>query len=530
MRAVRKAGLCPGPHQVALPPRPPLRARPLEPASFRQGEGDPGQISGKSQSAPSPCLKLMDFKGSAFNGVQGQRPWWGLGRSPILLTALILSACAVPIKPVTLAPVPGAYVRGQGVAGSVLRPGWWRGFGDAALDRLVAAGEVGSPGVAAADALVAQAAANQAAATGTFLPQVSLNPNVSRQSFPTGPNGYGAYTIDEFAGTITYNPGLFGARSYAFRNGRALTDYQRAEAAAARLMLADNIVVAAITEAGLEAQVATDQAMAASEQHLLTLLQGEYAAGAIAQLPVLQQRAQVQATMAALPALLAQASVQRHALAVLTGVAPIDFNGGHFSLADFTVPAAGAVAVPSALVAGRPDIVAARALVAADHAAVGQAVAALYPGISLSAQGGYASETFNTLFEPGAALWTLAGSLLVPIFDGGVLHAHEAAARATLANALATYRMTVLTAFQQVADGLRRTEDDRDSVAQSNAAATTADDAYTLARQQFKLGAADYNTVLTAQITWRQAQLAAVQAATTQLLDQAALDAALAGG
>jgi NodT family efflux transporter outer membrane factor (OMF) lipoprotein len=452
-----------------------------------------------------------------------------VGRSPILLTALILTACAVPIKPVTIAPAPVSYLRGVPTAGTALRSDWWRGFGDPALDRLVAAGEARSPSIAAADALVAQAAANQAAATGAFLPQVALNPNVSRQSFPTGPNGYGAYTIDEFAGTITYNPGLFGARSYAFRNGRALTAYQRASAAAARLTVADNIVVAAITEAGLEAQIATDRAMAASEQRLLTLLRGEAAAGAIARLPVLQQRAQVQATMAALPGLEAQASVQRHALAVFSGVAPADFAGGRFRLRDFTVPPDAVASVPSALVAGRPDIAAARALVSADHAAVGQAVAALYPSISLSAQGGYASETFNTLFEPSAALWTLAGSLLAPIFDGGVLHAHATAARATLANALASYRLTVLSAFQQVADALRRTEDDRDTVTQSDAAAQTADEAYTLARQQFKLGAADYNTVLTAEITWRQAQLSAVQATTTQLLDQAALGAALAG-
>jgi hypothetical protein len=59
----------------ALPPGPPLRARPLEPFSFRQGEGCPGQISGTTEAAPSPCLKLVDFKGSAFNGVQGQSPW-----------------------------------------------------------------------------------------------------------------------------------------------------------------------------------------------------------------------------------------------------------------------------------------------------------------------------------------------------------------------------------------------------------------------------------------------------------------------
>ncbi|SIQ63323.1 hypothetical protein SAMN05421828_10761 [Acidiphilium rubrum] len=61
--------------QGALPPAPPLRAEPLEPASFRQGEGAASDFPSIWPRQPSPCLKLMDFKGSAFNGVQGQSPW-----------------------------------------------------------------------------------------------------------------------------------------------------------------------------------------------------------------------------------------------------------------------------------------------------------------------------------------------------------------------------------------------------------------------------------------------------------------------
>ncbi|MGC9269225.1 efflux transporter outer membrane subunit [Acidiphilium sp.] len=452
-----------------------------------------------------------------------------MGRSPILLTALILAGCTVPIKPVVVGPVPGGYVRGQATAGSVLVGAWWRGFGDRSLDRLVAAGEARSPNVAAAAALVVVAQANRAAATGAFLPQIGFNPSATRQKYSAIPFGFPPFTIYQVSGTLNYNPGLFGARAYAFRNGAALVAYQRAEVEAARLTVADDLVVAAITEAGLNAQISTDRAIAASEKRLLDLLTGEYGAGAIERLTVLQQRAQYQATMSALPALLAEAAAERHAMAVDSGVAPSDFTGDHYRLAAFTVPPDLPPAVPSALVAGRPDIVAARALVAADHAAVGQAVAAFYPSLSLSAEGGYSAETFNTLFNPGASLWTLAGSLLAPVFDGGVLRAHERAAQAMLSNALATYRGTVLSAFQQVADGLRKVAADRASVQESDAAAATADQAYTLADQQFKLGAADYNTVLTAEITWRQSQLAAVQARTQQLLDEAALRAALAG-
>ncbi|MGC8531977.1 MAG: efflux transporter outer membrane subunit [Acidiphilium sp.] len=450
--------------------------------------------------------------------------------SLIALTAsATLTGCAMPLAKRPQQPVPTAYLRGTPSVRRPLRQSWWQSFNNPALNRLITAAQVHSPTIAAAEALVARARANAQAANGAFLPQLSLNPQESRQAFPTGPNGFGAYTIFQVTGTLSYNPGLFGARSSAFRNGQARIAYRRAAAAAARLTVADALVNAAITEAGLQAQIDTEEKIAASERHLLTLLTGERRAGAIARLPVLQQRAQLQATLAQIPALRAAASVQRHTIAVLADIPPAQLTGAHFRLHDFALPPNPPLSLPSILVAHRPDIIAARALVSADHAAVGETVAALYPSLNLSAQGGYAAETLNTLFQPSAALWTLAGSLLAPVFEGGVLHAHERAAQATLAAALAQYRQTVLTAFQQVADGLRLQQAARATVDDDRASAHTAKTAYRLARAQFRLGAVSYNTVLTTEIAWQQAVLAQRQAQTTRLLDAAALRAALAG-
>ena len=449
-------------------------------------------------------------------------------RGLIAWVALIgLSGCAAPkIAPM---PLPKHYLRDSASANAPLDQHWWRAFNNQRLDQLIAQAQAQSPTIQAAQSLVARARADAAANNGTFLPHLALNPQESRQAFPSGPFGFGPYTIFQVTGTASENPGLFGARSSAFRNGRARIAYRRAQAAAARLTIADDVVVAAITEAGLEAQIRTEAKIAASAQHLLVLLRGEQQAGAIPRLPVLQQRAQLQTSLALIPALRASASVQRHAIAVFAGMAPAQLSDARFRLGDFAPPADPPLSLPSILVAQRPDIIAARALVSADHAAVGQAVAALYPSLTLSAQGGYAAETFNSLFQPGAALWTLAGSLLTPIFEGGVLHAHERAAQATLANALATYRLTVLTAFQQVADGLREAQAARATVADDREAARTAEAAYRLARAQFRLGAVSYNTVLTTEITWQQAVLAQRQAETTRLLDAVALRAALAG-
>jgi outer membrane protein TolC len=191
-------------------------------------------------------------------------------------------------------------------------------------------------------------------------------------------------------------------------------------------------------------------------------------------------------------------------------------------------PANVPVALPSAYLADRPDLRAARAQVAAQNAALGIAVAHLYPDITLSANGGYAAETLNTLFEPGAAFWTLAGNLLQPLYDGGALHARKRAAQAQLASALFAYHDAVLNAFGEAADSLQAVQNDRAALASAQAAAQTADAAYRLGSAQFSLGAADYTTVLNAQEVAAQQALALVQAQTALLLDIAKLQSVMA--
>jgi NodT family efflux transporter outer membrane factor (OMF) lipoprotein len=447
-----------------------------------------------------------------------------------------LSACAPPLAVPDTAVQTGAYLPGPvadvTVTSAPLPAAWWRDFGSDALDTLVTAGLANSPTIAEAQASLAAADENAAAANGAFLPQVVLNPPgnslVSRQSFPTGPNGYPPYTEYEFTGTITYDPGLFGARKYTFENGEALADYQRAELDAARQTLIGNIVAAAISEAGYAAQIDTTNKIIAAEQKLLTLLNGEYQDGAIPQLNVLQQRAQVLAVQATLPPLRTQFGAQRDRLAVLTGRLPADFAGAGVRLDGLDVPVDVPVSLPSTYLTKRPDLRAALAQVAAQNAALGVAVAHLYPDFSLSATGGYAAETVGTLFGTDSALWILAGNLLAPIYEGGQLHAHKVAAQQQLKAAIAAYKEAVLEAFGQAADTLQAVQDDQAALARAQDAADTAIAAFKLGEAQYSLGANDYTTVLTAQTTAAQQALALVQARTSLLLDIAKLQSVMA--
>jgi NodT family efflux transporter outer membrane factor (OMF) lipoprotein len=444
---------------------------------------------------------------------------------------LLCAAGCAPALPVPDTAVPvTAYLPGPvtGAAPGTVPAQWWRDFSSPALDVLVTTGLQANPTIGEAEQNLAAAEQNAAAANGAYLPQLGVNPNVSRQSYPTGPNGYPPYTIFSITGTISYDPGLFGARRYTFANGAALAAYQRAELDAAKQTLVGNIVAAAVTEAGAEAQIAAEQKIIAAEQRLLTLLNGEYADGAIPQLNVLQQQSQILAAQAALPPLQTQADEARDRLAILTGQLPAGFSGAGVSLDALTIPAQVPISLPSAYLANRPDIRAATAEVAAQNAALGIAVAHLYPDLTLSANGGYASETLNALFEPGAAFWTLAANLLQPLYDGGVLHARKEQAQDQLAAALFAYHGAVLNAFGEAADALQAVQNDRNALQSAIAAAQTADAAFKLGSQQFGLGAADYTTVLNAQEVAAQQALNTVQARTTLLLDVARLQSAMA--
>jgi hypothetical protein len=220
-----------------------------------------------------------------------------------LLFFSCLTACAPPLAAPDLRVKADAYVpaldNGVFVSGRV-PAAWWEIFGSPALDGLVAAGLQASPTLAQADAQLDQAQGSANAANGVFLPQIGLNPNVTRAAYPTGPNGSPPYTIYSLVGTVSYDPGLFGARHYTFENGAAQIAYGQAELDAARQTLSGNIVSAAISEAGYEAQVGTTRNIIAAEQKLLNLLNGEFADGAIPRLSVLQQQSQIAATEATL--------------------------------------------------------------------------------------------------------------------------------------------------------------------------------------------------------------------------------------
>jgi NodT family efflux transporter outer membrane factor (OMF) lipoprotein len=226
-----------------------------------------------------------------------------------------------------------------------------------------------------------------------------------------------------------------------------------------------------------------------------------------------------------------QLAQTRHRLAVLAGRFPADAgNLPEFELEGFHLPEELPVSLPSSLARRRPDIRAAEALLHAASARIGVATANLYPQITLTGSLGSEATRAGDLFGGGTSVWSLGAGLLQPIFRGGELTAKRRAAIASYDQADAQYRETVLLAFRNVADALRALEMDAQTLAAQADAEATARASLDLARQQFRLGAVSYLTLLNAERQHQQARIGLVQARAARFSDTAALFQALGGG
>jgi NodT family efflux transporter outer membrane factor (OMF) lipoprotein len=419
--------------------------------------------------------------------------------------------------------------------GEPVAPDWWRQFGSARLDDLVAQALAHSPTLVAAEATLRQAQQTYAAQAGsTLYPTVNGRLGASRnQTESSGSglrNGEGnLYSLYNVGISVSYNLDLFGGNRRFLESLAAQADYQRFQLAAARLALAGNVVTAAFSQAQFAAQVDATEAIIKDQQDQLDIARKRFDLGASARSEVLTLETQLEQNRASLPLLVNRMQQDDHLLAVLIGEAPGAVDIPRFALSDFKLPQSLPVVVPSELVRGRPDIQASAALLHAATAQYGVAVASLYPQINLSGALGTQALTLGGLFGPGTLVWALAGQLAQPLFDAGLKSAANAA-EASLQAAGANYEQTVLLALRSVADALRTLESDAKALQAQAAADAAAQESLALVEQQYELGAASYLQLLISQQQARQTRVFLILAQAQRLADTAALYQAMGGG
>lgn len=471
-------------------------------------------------------------------------PLRGIRALGALTLAGALSACAVGPdyqRPVT--ELGQTYKEAQGW--TMAQPGddrirgdWWRLYGDASLNQLMAALQTSNLSVAQAEAQYREAQATLSSAQSGFFPKIGTAASTTRAGSGSGQSGTGGSGLGSgsgnpsnqysLSGSVSWELDVWGRVRRTVEASEANLQASAADIASIRLSMQSTLAQTYFQLRALDAEKRLLQETVAAYERSLTMTQNRLAAGVAAQAEVAVSQTQLENTRVQLLALEWQRAQFEHAIAVLMGQAP--------SALDLVMtPTVGEVpsipiALPSQLLERRPDVAAAERRTTAANAQIGVAQSAWFPDLTLSAQGGFRSGQWAQWLTAPNNFWSLGPALALTIFDGGARRAQVAQARAAYDAQVAGYRLTVLTALREVEDYLVQLRVlGEEQVAQGRALAA-ARESLRLTQNQYEAGLIDYLSVVQVETTALSTERATISLMADRLVASVQLIAALGGG
>lgn len=454
-----------------------------------------------------------------------------------LTGVLLVSACAAP----DLGPKPALKVVEQqqlfsGPVADWPRESWWTDYGDPQLSALIEAGLKDAPTIASAQARLRRASALVTQASAAQSPSVSagVSAGESKPSYNTGLptpaalqgwNDTGRATLD-----FSYELDLWGKTRAAIASATSEEAAATADAAAARMIVSTSIGAAYADLARLYADRDVLASTLSIRQQTLDLIRRRTERGYDSNAELRQAEVGPPQARAELEAADEQIALTRLRLASLMGQAPD-------RAASIERPRVGqlhGLGLPtelrSALVARRPDLVAARWRAEAASERIDVAHAAFYPNVNLVGLIGVQSLGIGNLADAGSDLGSAGAVFGLPIFDGGRRKAGFRVARADYDAAVAAYDATLNLALEEVADAVtsQRALDQR--LADSRQAQDAATQAWTLAKRRYTAGATDFTAVLIAEDRMLATQRAVSALESRRFILDLALIRALGGG
>jgi len=475
-----------------------------------------------------------------------------LGPVVFILFAVCLEGCTVgpdfhPSAPpavtgLTKEPIPES-IQASSTPGDAQRfvlgrdiPGeWWTLFHSEPLTALVEQSLKANPDLQTAQAALRVAMENVRGQQGLSFPIIGggLTPLRSKDAAQLSPalaSSALLYNLYQAQLNVSWTLDVFGGNRRQIESLRAQADSRRFELEATYLALTANVVSAAVQEASLRAQLAAAEDVIRLETDALEIVRHQNVSGQIAGAAVAAQEAALAQAQQTLPQLQKQLAQQRDLLTALAGRLPAEEIEQTFELSSLQLPAELPISLPSQLVEQRPDIRIAEENLHAASAQIGVATANRLPTITLMAEDGTVATKLSQLLQPGNGFWTIGANLTQSIFDAGTLRSRSRAAEAAYDQAASTYRSTVVSAFQNVADVLHALQYDADSLKAAMNSERAAARSLDITRRQLELGQAAYLSLLTAQQTYQQALMNRVQIQALRYADTAALFQALGGG
>jgi NodT family efflux transporter outer membrane factor (OMF) lipoprotein len=363
------------------------------------------------------------------------------------------------------------------------------------------------------------------AGTGTVTTGTGTTGTGTTVSTSTGGGAYNTYAASLGA---SWEPDIWGKISRTVEGDLALAQVSAADLESARLSAQATLAMDYFELRYQDELARLLQRTVTEYQKSFTITQNQYKVGVAAKADVLTAQTTLQNAQASLINAGVTRATLEHAIAVLVGTTPdqLALPAGPLTTNVPVVP----TGLPSELLERRPDIAGAERQMAAESAQIGVAIAAYYPTISLSASDGYSGLNLAHLISSPNNVWSLGLSAAQTLFDGGLRSAQVEQARATYDQYVATYRQTVLAAFQQVEDELATLRILARQTEVENEVVKSAEEATRLTLNQYKAGTVPYSSVVTAQATELSTKETAINVIETRLVASVTLIEAVGGG
>lgn len=467
-----------------------------------------------------------------------------------VVVAVILPVAACAVGPNYKRPPPAtdptpAYKEVNGVLfrpalplDTVDRGPWWTIYADPTLDRLMAQVEVSNQTLKENEAAYRQAVALIRQNQASYFPTFGYSGALQKSSSSSSSSGSGTTVITgsnngsigqfSFGGTMTWEIDVWGRIRRTVEEYAAAAQASAADLAAARLStqssLATSYFSLRISDDRRDLYRRSIDAFARA----LEIVRNQMNAGTASRLDLAQAQTQLEQTRALYAAEGANRAQFEHAIAALVGKMPAEVSIGS-APSPRNVPTLEAGA-PSTLLERRPDIASAERQMQSANAQIGVAQAGYYPQFNFSASITFLSGMLSNLLQAGPATWAVGPQVAGTAFEGGAIAAQVEGARAAYDKTVATYRQTVLTAFQQVEDALAQQNFFSEQEEIQQRAVNAAREAERLSLNQYQAGLVAYTTVVTAQQTALSAEQTLINIRLNRLTASATLVTALGGG
>jgi NodT family efflux transporter outer membrane factor (OMF) lipoprotein len=459
----------------------------------------------------------------------------------LLFSSFLISGCMVGPKYVqpTVPPPPPAYKetpsnwKPANPQDQMAKGKWWEIYGDSQLNELEEKIAVSNQTLKVSYDEYMSAIDLVRQARSQLFPTVAVQPSGTRTQLsnnrPTfnasGPSQYSDIVLQ---GQLSYEVDLWGRVRRTIEQSRENAQASAGDLENVNLSLHSELAVDYFSLRGLDLQKQLLDATVVDFEKALQLTQARYHGGVSSDVDVAQAETQLETTRAQdIDTGVARAQFE-HAIAVLTGQAASTFSLPESPLT--ATPPEIPTGVPSELLQRRPDIAAAERRVAAANAQIGIAIAAYYPTIGLSGGGGFESAAIGTVIQGPSALWSVGGSAIETVIDGGRRRAVTQQARDNHEATVASYRENVLEAFQQVEDNLAALRLLEQESTTQQVAVTSARRSVDLSTTRYKRGITTYLEVLTAQSTALSDERTAADLMTRRMTASVQLIKALGGG